>query len=224
MNNQTSPTVTAVSELKPCPFCGSPASIEQVSNDDSWWIIRCTDQADDAAMACSACPEVQEDNREIAIAHWNHREPAARSALADVGECELCKGTGDSRCIPHPPNVAWNRTDMGCRKCGTTGKQPRPAAEANNYHDAYRGARDDLLYWKRRALEAEATSNRLAEALAKECNGPTFMGEPLSPAAHTAQLTEALLAGARLLDRVPSTRHGEYAATLRRLAEQENKK
>lgn len=62
--------------------------------------------------------------------------------------------------------------------------------EANNYHDAYRGARDDLMDWKRRALEAEAllsaergTSANLADALAKEVNGPTFMGEPALRAA-----------------------------------------
>lgn len=38
---------------------------------------------------------------------------------------------------------------------------------------------EHLLMWRRRALEAEANSNRLAEALAKEVNSPTFMGEPI---------------------------------------------
>lgn len=49
--------------------------------------------------------------------------------------------------------------------------------EANNYHDAYRGARDDLLEWKNRALQAEESCRRLTAALNAE-NGPTFMGEP----------------------------------------------
>lgn len=77
-------------ELKPCPFCGSPATIYQASNDARWWIIRCADQADDAAMACRACPEVQEDNREMAIVHWNHREGLSqedRDACLRAGGC-----------------------------------------------------------------------------------------------------------------------------------------
>lgn len=54
-----------------------------------------------------------------------------------------------------------------------------PAAQQpNNYHDAYRGARDDLLQWKRRALEAEESCRRLTDALNTE-NGPTHIGEPV---------------------------------------------
>ena len=34
--------------------------------------------------------------------------------------CATCGGTGDVRKIPHPPDVAWNRADMGCPDC--TGK------------------------------------------------------------------------------------------------------
>lgn len=51
--------------------------------------------------------------------------------------------------------------------------------------DAYEGAREDLLDWKRRALKAEdelrkecETTAQLTRALANEVNGPTFMGEP----------------------------------------------
>lgn len=63
-----------------------------------------------------------------------------------------------------------------------------PRVEAgDNYHDAYRGARDDLLDWKRRALEAEAAlrqeqeiTGNLSRALAEEVNSPAFMGEPVS--------------------------------------------
>ena len=74
--------------LKPCPFCGSPAQIVQASNDPRWWIIRCTDQADDAAQACRARPEIQEDNRELAIVHWNHREPPYATLQARVETLE----------------------------------------------------------------------------------------------------------------------------------------
>jgi hypothetical protein len=71
------------------------------------------------------------------------------------------------------------------RRVDELSQSPQPPAGENNYHDAYRGARDDLLVWKRRAEVAEAelraekeTSANLADALAKEANGPTFMGEP----------------------------------------------
>ncbi len=49
--------------------------------------------------------------------------------------------------------------------------------------DAYEGCREDLLDWKRRALEAEETCRQLTRALAEEVNGPTFMGEPVLVAA-----------------------------------------
>lgn len=40
---------------------------------------------------------------------------------APRGNCWHCDGTGDSRKIEHPKNNSWNRRDMGCRKCGSTG-------------------------------------------------------------------------------------------------------
>lgn len=59
--------------------------------------------------------------------------------------------------------------------------QPSPAGE---YGDAYQGAREDLVIWKRRALEAEQAlqeekilTERLGNALNAE-SGPTFMDEP----------------------------------------------
>lgn len=54
-----------------------------------------------------------------------------------------------------------------------TWKGPSQAQQAN-YRDAYEGAREDLLDWKRRALEAEELNRKFAAAI----NGPTFMGEP----------------------------------------------
>jgi hypothetical protein len=95
----------------------------------------------------------------------------------DKAKCKCIRGFGEE-----------------CAACATTDKA---AGGANNYHDAYRGARDDLLMWKRRALEAEANSERLASALAKEVNGGTFMGEPVAarpspPTAPAAGMKEAL--------------------------------
>jgi len=44
--------------------------------------------------------------------------------------------------------------------------------------EAWKGAREDLAIWKRRALEAEELNRKFSAAI----NGPTFMGEP-APAA-----------------------------------------
>lgn len=55
---------------------------------------------------------------------------------------------------------------------------------SNDFKDAYQGAREELLIWKRRALEAEAKirdQDRIIENLGdalNEENGPTRMGEP----------------------------------------------
>lgn len=53
-----------------------------------------------------------------------------------------------------------------------------------DFADAYQGARDDLLIWKRRALEAEELNRKFSESI----NGIAFMGEPvrtMRPAAHS---------------------------------------
>ncbi|XMB47438.1 Lar family restriction alleviation protein [Pseudomonas fluorescens] len=84
-------------ELKPCPFCGSPAklAVEEVRGDDAWCFIRCS-------WRCKAAPYVGESScvwywsegkrhrhqsdekakdqaRENAVRAWNTRhEPAAQ--------------------------------------------------------------------------------------------------------------------------------------------------
>lgn len=62
-----------------------------------------------------------------------------------------------------------------------------------DFADAYQGARDDLLIWKRRALEAEELNRKFSESI----NGIAFMGEPvrtMRPAAHSpAALPEGWL-------------------------------
>lgn len=45
-------------------------------------------------------------------------------------KCPDCNGTGDARRIPHEEGVAWNRADMGCRKCHTSGLLYRIATSA----------------------------------------------------------------------------------------------
>jgi hypothetical protein len=54
------------------------------------------------------------------------------------------------------------------------------AAGLKEGRDPYEGAREDLLDWKRRALEAEEVNRHFVRAL-NDDNGPTFMGEPAPP-------------------------------------------
>ena len=65
-------------------------------------------------------------------------------------------------------------------------------------HDAYRGAREDLLEWKRRAQTAEHRLGIALEAV-NDAQGPTFMGEPAlrnlkKPSKRIIDLAERLVA------------------------------
>lgn len=66
--------------------------------------------------------------------------------------------------------------------------QPPVQQGASNYADAYRGAREDLLMWKRRALEAEELNRKFMA----EINGPVHMGEPVlkTPVQQRKPMTE----------------------------------
>ena len=77
------------------------------------------------------------------------------------------------------------------------GLPPAADGERGAYGDAYQGAREDLAFWKRRALEAERKvieQDRIIEKLGNALNdenGPTFMGEPV-PQARAAQPQQAV--------------------------------
>ncbi|CUJ81874.1 Uncharacterised protein [Achromobacter sp. 2789STDY5608615] len=75
-----------------------------------------------------------------------------------------------------------------------------------DFADAYKGAREDLAIWKRRALEAERdlraereTSSRLVATLNAE-NGATHMGEPAPQASADDVRSAALEEAAKLMD------------------------
>lgn len=80
-------------------------------------------------------------------------------------------------------------------------KESAASAVPADMKDAYVGAREDLLIWKRRALAAEKQASHLAHELGKEVNGQTFMGEPVVNSMPGYKLvpieptTEMLLAG-----------------------------
>ncbi len=51
----------------------------------------------------------------------NKASPGSSDSKPRLRTCDPCKGTGDSRGIPHPAHSAWNRRDMGCRVCHSFG-------------------------------------------------------------------------------------------------------
>lgn len=57
-------------------------------------------------------------------------------------------------------------------------KVVKRALAAHEMSDAYAGAREDLAIWKKRALKAEALNRKFIA----DINGPTFVGEPATPA------------------------------------------
>lgn len=57
--------------------------------------------------------------------------------------------------------INWPNDPAGYR--AMLAAAPQPAEQSFDFADAYRGARDDLAIWKRRALEAERINNALKE-------------------------------------------------------------
>jgi hypothetical protein len=56
-----------IDELKPCPFCGSPATLDE---QDDWW-IGCTN--DDGRGECDFVPSGWFEDKDDAIEVWNTR-------------------------------------------------------------------------------------------------------------------------------------------------------
>ena len=66
-----------MSDLKPCPFCGSPGSLFASSDHSSAWEGGCSSEG------CLATDCVWDISEELAVAAWNRR---ARSALFSSAE------------------------------------------------------------------------------------------------------------------------------------------
>ncbi len=81
-------------ELKPCPFCGGPASIEQYGDRSQSTIYNCDN--------CSCSLETGEEFNHGA--QWNCRAEAALSAAEPAlsYHCDICTvpGYGDAKCSP----------------------------------------------------------------------------------------------------------------------------
>ena len=75
-------------------------------------------------------------------------------------------------------DIDGNQIETTCGECGErVAQQSNEQVELVISKDAYDGAREDLSIWKKRALEAEELNRKFIA----EINGPTFMGEPVTP-------------------------------------------
>lgn len=68
--------------LKPCPFCGLPASIIPDSSHSTGYEVFCLNK-----HACEVTPSVWGENKERAIVAWNRRAPTHPSAEAVREAC-----------------------------------------------------------------------------------------------------------------------------------------
>lgn len=108
---------------------------------------------------------------------WKARAEAAEAALKEAQEQRPFVWT---RARPGRECHAFSFFDRGADQEWTPlYARPVPAALGDNYRDAYEGAREDLLDWKRRAHDAACA---LLHVLA-DTNGPVKFGDPVIPAA-----------------------------------------
>ena len=96
------------------------------------------------------------------------------------------------RCLPFlsdTPDLVQNGAEaLGGELRAMLAAAPAQPAVQGEFGDACQGAREDLAFWKRRALEAEAKvrhQDQIIDQMGEDLNainGPTFMGEPVLPA------------------------------------------
>ena len=144
-------------------------------------------------------------------------------AAHGLAACHDCDWSGnepeDDKC---PGCKSENCMAAACPECGARyaliAGEDVAAAPAQwqqvEFGDAYQGAREDLAIWKRRALEAEAKvrhQDQIIDQMGEDLNainGPTFMGEPVLPAAQdqgeVQRLRKALSEARELIE------HGDF--------------
>ena len=65
--------------VKPCPFCGNPATVREASQEErpkwsgtygEWWIVECSNEY------CLIYPKISFPNKREAVSEWNIRRGA----------------------------------------------------------------------------------------------------------------------------------------------------
>jgi hypothetical protein len=85
---------TKESELKPCPFCGSPGSLFASSDHSGAWEGGCSGEG------CVANDLVWDTSKELAVATWNRRASPAEDVRREALE-EAAK-VAERGCLTHP--------------------------------------------------------------------------------------------------------------------------
>ena len=134
-------------ELKPCPFCGRPASIH---GDWGLEVLSCSDQIGDCPGAVVGMPCHTPQRRAASISAWNTRapdaqpEPAAPTVVEPIDMVLHCPACGlqhvdapEAVHEPQPDGSAhaeehWNNPPHRSHKCGICGHIWRPADVATN--------------------------------------------------------------------------------------------
>ncbi len=99
-------------------------------------------------------------------------------------ELKPCPFCGDSG-VTMNEGSTFRWCYLSCNSCGATPGEVRVQTFGDGTPDEWekQAAKDAIAAWNRRALKAEETCRQLTSALGDEVNGPTFMGEPVLPAA-----------------------------------------
>lgn len=144
----THPSVNSIVErLEPCPFCGGPAAIRELSNGS--WQVECNNDE-----TCTVCADARGDSREKVANRWNTR-PAATiiselQAAVDrlqIEIFELKHGVEDQmeEAAYHRERRAAAESSLSRIKAETI-EALRPFADA--LQDVDDAARDDWHLWE----------------------------------------------------------------------------
>ena len=91
--NKSEPSMPALPEPKPCPFCGGPVQLEEshrsrdyILGERRWWGVVCRNTTNLGGTCC--IEQVPSASEEGALARWNRRTPDAQPLLERIKELE----------------------------------------------------------------------------------------------------------------------------------------
>lgn len=100
------------SDLKPCPFCGGPATVYRAICHPSAFVAECAslDEEGSDGWFCAVRPKIRSDRgKEAAIERWNTRAPASppepTTNPPEIGSKSVVEPTAEP--IPISPDDLW---------------------------------------------------------------------------------------------------------------------